>query len=66
MSIRTAVLALAFAAAAVPAFAQTPGAIVMPAIAPAIVNTAQPPPVVLPPPPDAAKTADDAQKPKTN
>lgn len=62
MSIRKLVLALAFAAAAVPASAQTPGTIVMPTVTPAIVNTTQPPP---PPPAEAPKT-DDAQKPKTN
>ncbi len=59
MSIRKLVLALAFAAAAVPASAQTPGTIVMPTVTPAIVNTTQPPPA------EAPKT-DDAQKPKTN
>jgi hypothetical protein len=37
------VLALAFIAAAAPAFAQTPGAIVMPSVVAPIVNTTQPP-----------------------
>ena len=66
MSIRTAALALSFAAAAGPALAQTPSSIVMPAIAPAIVNTATPPPVVVFLPPDTTKATDEAPKPKTN
>jgi hypothetical protein len=62
MFTRKLVLALALAAVAGPALAQTPGTIVMPTVTPAIVNTTQPPP---PPPAEAPKT-DDAQKPKTN
>jgi hypothetical protein len=48
------VLALAFIAAAAPAFAQTPGAVVMPSTVAPTVNTTQPP-VANPQQPEAPK-----------
>lgn len=47
------VLALGLLAAAAPAFAQTPGGMVMPIVVPPVVNTTQPP--VPTPPAEAPK-----------